>query len=67
MLNASKLIVLGGLLEALMSTYALAQTGQSQTPMMGGQMTWPMMAVCALAIVVLLLAAAALIKYLVFR
>ena len=52
--------------DALTSAYELAQT-QPQMPMMGGQMTRPMVAGCVLVIVVLLLAAAALIKYLVFR
>ena len=48
------------------STYALAQA-QPQMPMMDVQMTWPMVIGCGLVVLVLILAIAALIKYLVFR
>ncbi len=51
---------------AFASTYAVAQA-QPQLSMMGWQMTWPMVIGCGLVLLVLILAAAALIKYLVFR
>ena len=47
------------------TTTALAQTGPTQMPW--GQMTWGMVAVCVLGVIVLVLGAAALIKYLFFR
>jgi hypothetical protein len=58
------LMILGAPLVALGATRALAQT--SQMPM-GMQMTWGMVAICVLFVIVLLLGAAALIKYLFFR
>ena len=60
------LMMSGGALLALGATRALAQTGQMPMPM-GGPMTWGMVAFCALFVIVLLLGAAALIKYLFFR
>ena len=60
------LMMLGGGFLALGATHALAQTGQMPMPM-GGPMTWGMVAFCVLLVVVLLLGAAALIKYLFFR
>jgi hypothetical protein len=59
MMLAAPLLTLG-------ATRALAQTGQMPMPM-GGQMTWGMVAMCILVVVVLLLGAAALVKYLFFR
>ena len=60
------LMMLGGGFLALGATRALAQTGQMPMPM-GGTMTWGMIAFCILIVVVLLLSAAALIKYIFFR
>jgi uncharacterized integral membrane protein len=65
MVNLLKVIVRGALPATLMTGFAKAQT--SQLPMIGGQMTWPMVVGCLLLVVVLLLAAAAPIKHLVFR
>jgi len=59
-------LLMGGSLLALGATRALAQTGQMPMPM-GGPMTWGMVAICALVVIVLVLGAAALIKYLLFR
>ena len=60
------LMMSGGALLALGATRALAQTGQMPMPM-GGPMTWGMVAFCALVVIVLILSAAALVKYLFFR
>lgn len=60
------LMMLAAPLLAVGATRALAQTGQMPMPM-GGSMTWGMVAICALFVIVLLLGAAALIKYLFFR
>jgi hypothetical protein len=65
MANVSKTIVACAVL-SFASTFAVAQA-QPQMPMMGMQMTWPMIIGCGLVLLVLILAAAALIKYLVFR
>ena len=52
----------------LSATRAMAQTGQMSMPMpMGGPMSWGMVAFCILIVAVLLLSAAALIKYLFFK
>ena len=61
-----KIIPVAVVLQAASSTYALAQA-QPQMPMMDVQMTWPMVMGCGLVVLVLILAIAALIKYLVFR
>lgn len=65
MFNAWKFPLAALLVQSLTATAALAQTGQMMPD--GWQMTWPMVAICILFVVVLLLAAAALIKYLFFR
>jgi hypothetical protein len=66
MLNACKAIFAAAVLQTLSSVSALAQTGQMPMPV-DWQMTWPMALGCILVVLVLLLAAAALIKYLFFR
>jgi len=60
------LMMLGGGVLAPGASHALAQTGQMPMPM-GGPMTWGMVAFCALVVIVLILSAAALVKYLFFR
>lgn len=68
MLKACNTILLGAVLRALATAEpAWAQTTQPQMPVMGWQMTWPMVVGCAFLIILALLAAAALIKYLFFR
>jgi hypothetical protein len=66
MKSCRTLMMLAGPLLALGATRALAQTSQMPMPM-GGQMTWGMIAVCALGVIVLILAAVALVKYIFFR
>jgi hypothetical protein len=56
---------ISALLAQSLTAPAIAQSGQMMPG--GWQMTWPMITVCILFVVVLLLAAAALIKYLFFR
>lgn len=46
---------------------ALAQAGPTQMPMMDGPMIWGMEVIHLLGIIVLILGAAALVKYLFFR
>jgi hypothetical protein len=54
------------LLALTLATGALAQAGPMQMPI-GGTMTWGMIAICALGVIVLILAAVALVKYIFFR
>jgi hypothetical protein len=54
------------LLSLMLAANALAQAGPTQMPM-GGSMGWGMIAICALGVIVLVLAAAALVKYIFFR
>lgn len=67
MINWRKFPIYGAPLLALVAAEpALAQTSQSPMPM-GWEMTWGMVFICALVVLVLVLAAAALVKYLFFR
>ena len=59
-------LMMGGSLLADGTTRALAQVGQTPTPM-SGEMSWGMAAICALGVIVLILAAVALVKYIFFR
>jgi hypothetical protein len=54
------------LMALALATGVLAQAGPMQMPM-GGQMTWGMIAICALGVIVLILAAVALVKYIFLR
>jgi hypothetical protein len=67
LLNTSKTSALAALLQVLALVDAQAQSGQTQMPMMGVQMTWPMIVGCAFILIVLALVVAAAIKYLFFR
>lgn len=63
-----RIVMMSGLplLALALASNALAQTGPMQMPM-GGEMTWGMIAIRALGVIVLILAAVALVKYIFFR
>jgi hypothetical protein len=66
-LTAPATLFSASLLAASVVAPALAQDTTTQTPMMSGPMMWGMVLICVLGVIVLILGAAALIKYLFFR